>query len=307
MPRGSGIRRCGWCYQTGHNKRTCPKRSPESKARCAKSASKRRCGWCYETGHNLRTCGAYKQTVHKYTEIIGAYRRRLLPLLVRSGLGAGALIAAPGRADRGYVNYEENPYGSSIKGQDVFMINKIDWAQIGPRGMNRNEEFPGQGFVVFAQSVAKRYTDGIERTGWRLKLITDFRCRLPRTSAFLEFCATNSFRPHRLGGGASSWFILSPAPDNFTPPPLWGSALDEETSKVLERALKAFTKEHASYDYSKRPDSSPHATMTKRLDLMHPHYTKSRKKAPLTFSEEVFVREGCEEAMTPYLNAWKSA
>ena len=185
------------------------------------------------------------------------------------------------------------------------MVNRIGWAQIGPEVTGSNQDFPGQGCVVFAQSVAKRYTDGIERTGWRQKYISNFRCHLPRTSAFLTFCATNSFRPNRFRV-PPSWFILSPAPNSLTPPPLWRSGLDEETTKTLECALKVFMKEHSKYAYTKRPDKSPHATMAKRLDLMHPHYTKSMKKAPLTFSEEVFVKEGCEEAVAPYLNAWKS-
>ena len=61
--------RCSWCYETGHNKRTCPARQSNLESRVAQGSrwaaaelarknhkSSRKCGWCGEKGHNKRTC-----------------------------------------------------------------------------------------------------------------------------------------------------------------------------------------------------------------------------------------------------------
>ena len=72
-------RRCTWCYESGHNRRTCPKKkeyikdnpdSAHAKAWAAHdniiknsvkaSSKKRTCGYCEEKGHNARTCSVKK-------------------------------------------------------------------------------------------------------------------------------------------------------------------------------------------------------------------------------------------------------
>ena len=72
-------RRCTWCHESGHNRRTCPKKkeyiknnpdSPHAKAwaahdaivkdRVKTSSKKRTCRYCEEKGHNARTCSVKK-------------------------------------------------------------------------------------------------------------------------------------------------------------------------------------------------------------------------------------------------------
>jgi len=308
MPRGSGIRHCGYCYKTGHNKRTCPSRSDESKARGANSASKRRCGWCYNTGHNLRTCATFKQLWTDYLKLIGAYRRRVRPLLVKAGLGRGALIAAPGKSDRGYVDYDEHPYGSGIKGQDVFLVRKIEWAQIAPIVLLRatSGDLPGGMPSIHSRAISTHYTDGIERTGWKAKFETEHRGRLPVDSAFMEYCTANDIRPRRSGAGKCDWFVLAPAPGELSPPALWASGMDNETAVLVRDGLKTFMNEHSKYAYTKTPENSPHESFVERLNKLTPHYVGRNKNKPMSFPQDVFVRYGCEDAIAPYAGAWKS-
>jgi len=55
--RSAGVRVCGRCGETGHNKRTCRNAAVATAPVAVKAPSGRKCGKCNGTGHNARTCG----------------------------------------------------------------------------------------------------------------------------------------------------------------------------------------------------------------------------------------------------------
>ncbi len=125
--------RCGHCYETGHNKRTCPKyteriadrakaelSSGEGKdgyfgkqyakrtgtwidGSCAKELQKnapgrkRRCKYCNKTGHNTRTCQELKTAKATTLADTKVVRAKVAKALASAGLGIGALVV---REDR---------------------------------------------------------------------------------------------------------------------------------------------------------------------------------------------------------------
>ena len=75
----NGTVRCGWCYQKGHNKRSCPQRRKRAEERAEagddymlrqmNNKKKVTCGWCGEQGHNARTCPVKKQAQAELPEL----------------------------------------------------------------------------------------------------------------------------------------------------------------------------------------------------------------------------------------------
>ena len=103
----NGTVRCGHCYATGHNKRTCPdlkkyiEENPDSfRARQHKASkeasSSRRCSYCQETKHNRRTCAELRLDRAKARTVNKEWCNRVADLLKERGLGIGALVEAPG-------------------------------------------------------------------------------------------------------------------------------------------------------------------------------------------------------------------
>ena len=126
----NGTVRCGHCYETGHNKRSCPAYTEQLKVRAqsevdrgegqegywhrayakrtglwvdgtsAKELKKtrrdagrqRRCKYCGKTGHNTRTCPELKEAKATYITEARNYRTAALAALQQRGLGVGALV-----------------------------------------------------------------------------------------------------------------------------------------------------------------------------------------------------------------------
>ena len=126
----NGTVRCGHCYETGHNKRSCPqltetlrkralqeiengegkeaywgrqyaKRTGEyadgTSAKAMKQGRRdagrqRRCTWCGKLGHNKRTCDLFKADKAKFAERTLEVRRQVLAAMQREGLGVGTLL-----------------------------------------------------------------------------------------------------------------------------------------------------------------------------------------------------------------------
>ena len=124
--------RCGYCYEKGHNKSSCPEfrkhlreQIANSKAALAKDewdytwqkndtkrrfdhavkqlhkleskGKSRKCGYCKEEGHTRRTCPERKEEVKKHTERTLKFRRELCDRFIANGLGPGALVAVDAR------------------------------------------------------------------------------------------------------------------------------------------------------------------------------------------------------------------
>ena len=120
----NGTVRCGYCYKSGHNKRTCPEYTERVLERAArendpdgywtkiyvkrtglnpdgtdapkeaKRQQVRRCTYCGAKGHNRRTCEVLKRNIAEETLENKAFRVKLLAEMEEKGLGVGALVKA---------------------------------------------------------------------------------------------------------------------------------------------------------------------------------------------------------------------
>lgn len=91
------MRRCRFCGYTGHNRRTCPSRSPESKDSDKQyhnryRAKNRRCSFCYETGHDRRKCAKLVTERNVWISNNAIYREQFFEDMKRNGLGIGSLV-----------------------------------------------------------------------------------------------------------------------------------------------------------------------------------------------------------------------
>lgn len=96
----NGTVRCSYCYQTGHNKRSCPEIKQRAKdgnawaqAHLERSKVKnRKCSYCHEPGHTKRTCVKRKNIRVKFVETTRKYRRLVEEVFKLRGVGKGALV-----------------------------------------------------------------------------------------------------------------------------------------------------------------------------------------------------------------------
>lgn len=108
---------CRNCYQKGHNRRSCPKLSPEMKARYATGDRARKCSYCLETGHTRPKCTARKSDMATYAQKNADYRRETLERMVSMGIGVGSLI------------YTGEPR-DNLQPHDLYMIDRIEWEDV---------------------------------------------------------------------------------------------------------------------------------------------------------------------------------
>ena len=107
----NGTLRCSHCYESGHNKRGCPKlkadiaerraENPEDwrvqmydqkRASTSRKGEKRNCTYCDEQGHNRRTCTSLKTHVSALQKSSVAWREAFLAHLQTLGLGTGSIL-----------------------------------------------------------------------------------------------------------------------------------------------------------------------------------------------------------------------
>lgn len=128
MGNYSGRIRCGYCYEYGHNSRTCP----EKKARLEKNLEHeksqgsqgryteyyaqqlakmtgvnpetgekrsrrneswgRKCSYCNERGHNRRTCETLKSDLARYAMMTREARQEVRAWALEDGIGIGAMV-----------------------------------------------------------------------------------------------------------------------------------------------------------------------------------------------------------------------
>jgi hypothetical protein len=105
------------CGNTGHNIRTCPSRSQESKiadkAYHNKYRSKhRRCGYCNEFNHDRRKCVKLKEDRVTWGKENAEYRKIFLEDCKQYGFGVGAMLAS---------NYNKNEF---------YFVKSINWESV---------------------------------------------------------------------------------------------------------------------------------------------------------------------------------
>ena len=99
----NGTVRCGWCYESGHNKRSCPQlkehveQNPDSyhakiETRKRANTKKRRCTYCNLTGHNRRTCERLANDQVAWIDKAKTWRLAWASWMAELGLSPGALV-----------------------------------------------------------------------------------------------------------------------------------------------------------------------------------------------------------------------
>ena len=99
----NGTVRCGWCYESGHNKRSCPQlkehieQNPDSyyakiEKRKKANAKKRRCTYCNLTGHNRRTCERLANDQVAWIDKAKTWRLAWAEWMAERGVAPGALV-----------------------------------------------------------------------------------------------------------------------------------------------------------------------------------------------------------------------
>lgn len=146
------MRRCSYCYKTGHNRRTCPSlkqyitENPESyaarsaaRAKAERKPSNRRCSFCQTAGHTKRTCEERRTLTATVTTENRQFRRKLRRALARQGWLPGALVRyVPKTSDDGLndqqvtdarqyfdqvIQGQDNLHTAMIVGYDTSMMN----------------------------------------------------------------------------------------------------------------------------------------------------------------------------------------
>ncbi len=130
--------RCGYCYNTGHNKRGCPKMRTDAKngdhwaqrqldgykqrAERQKNAGGRKCGYCEERGHTRRTCATLKSNKATSERLNREYRKAALAWFKSIGLGTGALVKYDGSV---YITGK-----GRVDGPHIGLVTGINWEQL---------------------------------------------------------------------------------------------------------------------------------------------------------------------------------
>jgi len=140
MGNYNGTIRCGFCYNEGHNSRTCPQKL-ERTMRHLKAAKEndehveyyarqvarmtgtnpetgekrsrrnegwgRKCSYCKESGHNRRKCEQLASDITRYAVLTQEVRAEQRALMLEQGIGIGAMVQTNNYGD-GYLCLVEN-------------------------------------------------------------------------------------------------------------------------------------------------------------------------------------------------------
>ena len=113
---------CRRCYQKGHNKRSCPQASPETKERYKTGDLARKCSYCYTPGHTKRKCEKRAKDIAEYAAENKKYRKAYLDAMVQHGLSIGSLVTHMGAGG-------EKPL-DEMRPEYIGMVTHIEWNDI---------------------------------------------------------------------------------------------------------------------------------------------------------------------------------
>ena len=102
----TGTVRCSYCYQSGHNKTSCPElkkkweEDPNSyygrqwQAILDRKAKPKKCSYCGEIGHTRAGCETAKKHKAQFQMDLNLWRQALVKWMKETGLGPGAMVRA---------------------------------------------------------------------------------------------------------------------------------------------------------------------------------------------------------------------
>ena len=175
----NGTVRCGYCYNEGHNRATCPKRKKDAKTceytarhlaneteRRKESVRMRRCSYCNgdarggKERHNRRGCMLKKSDMAMAKDRNIEYRNTAVSKLKEAGLGPGALIEVP---------YFKNHYSDdATQGKLLYLVEKIHWNRLSHRLLGRIEDGADDRLHPGAGQILRKRREGHEPGGCRL-------------------------------------------------------------------------------------------------------------------------------------------
>jgi len=114
------MRHCRYCGNTGHNRRTCPSRSPEVKKADNEyhklyRRRSRTCRYCRGTNHDKRSCVKLIGDRAEWVKRNAAFRKRFLEDARKEGFGVGCILKIK------YWGSEDAHY---------YFVTKINWDAI---------------------------------------------------------------------------------------------------------------------------------------------------------------------------------
>ena len=96
-------------------------------SKSSKNANKKRlCTYCFESGHNRRTCSHLKKHRDSLIEKNYQWRRSILSVFRENGVGVGSLLSYNNAFEYGW----SNTYPNDLNSKDLWMIVKINWPDI---------------------------------------------------------------------------------------------------------------------------------------------------------------------------------
>tara|TARA_E500000305_G_C4024237_1_gene240787 strand:- start:956 stop:1744 length:789 start_codon:yes stop_codon:yes gene_type:complete len=142
---------CSYCYNSGHNRRTCPELTRRLEANAAQGSdyaktmlsqrgkgsgsnkANRKCSFCKVRGHDKRSCNLVKAYVDKKANSLHAYRTKFYDKMVENGFGVGSLISFNERDYNGTTNQYETMTRTAL-------VRKILWNDISQASVNHSQQ-----------------------------------------------------------------------------------------------------------------------------------------------------------------------
>ena len=155
------MRRCSWCGHTGHNRRTCSRRT-ESLTRSAEAGNhyakvelerrvSRTCSFCSLSGHDRRTCQELQDSVAKMGRINLDVRSAIHKRAKEHNFGVGSLVSVE------VTNWADGDYQKS---EAFGIVQRITWDNVNyTNEWDQSSSYPSEPVVVqfFTGSTERRF------------------------------------------------------------------------------------------------------------------------------------------------------
>lgn len=190
-------RRCGYCKERGHTRRTCDReydrierlrdlhgsgyftvaRYDEKKAR----ASTRTCSWCKSPHHTRATCDDYKTAREDVRGLIAEYRGKWVERACSTGWTLGGMVSAKDSVVEHYPKYA------------AMIIASVAWDQINP--VTKRTAV----YTLKAPAALMSKWGGLESTGHGTSCWYGFTANVPGNSAKFRAALPPGFLDGTLG------------------------------------------------------------------------------------------------------------